>query len=372
MRSIDISHVLDGNTRARHTNRFECLCACVQHTGSHTHAKARLHVLCRVMSAALHQKHNNTTSMTIVFYANPSQGDNGQRVRVAAAVLCFVAWLYTRVLAYMRSMHADAPAAARHPPPALVIDRLGFVDGQFKPTRQKKNCQKLKKKPRTVKNREGRKNLQRVGREIRCGRLRLELPTHLLARGVTMLRGMCVVLQNLRNRPELNGLRGYVVYVQDDDRLCVLLDESSKRVVVRAEHVLEWESTDTGNVQSFEFTEGTSEEEIDVFVRRFCSTNVVCSDTELFAFIRPHGAQSSIMMSPMDKSLLVLAGRLEHMGKLSRTAMLLGWVPVSRGVLGVVAYINHSSHRARLTTKELYLRHTNKSLVYVEGDKGDR
>ena len=187
-----------------------------------------------------------------------------------------------------------------------------------------------------------------------------------------MLRGMCVVLQNLRNRPELNGLRGYVVYVQDDDRLCVLLDESSKRVVVRAEHVLEWESTDTQNVQSFEFTEGTSEEEIDVFVRRFCSTNVVCSDTELFAFIRPHGAQSSIMMSPMDKSLLVLAGRLEHMGKLSRTAMLLGWVPVSRGVLGVVAYINHSSHRARFTTKELYLRHTNKSLVYVEGDKGDR
>jgi len=187
-----------------------------------------------------------------------------------------------------------------------------------------------------------------------------------------MLRGMCVVLHNLRNRPELNGLRGNVVSVRDDNRLCVLLNKGGSVVVVRAEHVHEWESVDTRNIKSFEFAEGTSEDDIDAFVREFCRTTVVLPETELHAFIRPHGAQSSTTMSQMNKTLLVQSGRLEHMGTLTRTAELLGWVPVTQGSLGVVAYMNASLRRARSTTKELYLHHTNESLVYIEGDKGDR
>ena len=52
-----------------------------------------------------------------------------------------------------------------------------------------------------------------------------------------MLRGMCVVLQHLRNRPELNDLRGNVVCVQEDDRLRVRLDTSDAIIVVRAENL---------------------------------------------------------------------------------------------------------------------------------------
>ena len=187
-----------------------------------------------------------------------------------------------------------------------------------------------------------------------------------------MLRGMRVVLHNLQNHTWLNGLRGNVVSVRDDDRLCVQLDKGSKVVVVRAKHVLEWESADLRNVQSFEFIEGTSEEYINVFVREFCRTNVVHPETELHALIRPHGARFSIDMSPLNKTLLVHAARLEHMGTLTRTAELLGWVSVRRGSPAVDVYVNASLRRARSTTRELFLNHTNESLVYTEGDKGDR
>jgi len=94
-----------------------------------------------------------------------------------------------------------------------------------------------------------------------------------------MLRGMRVVLHNLQNHTLLNGLRGNVLSVRDDDRLCVQLDKGSKFVVVRAKHVLEWESANTRNVQTFEFVEGTSLLLI-LFIYIACATNrafsVVC------------------------------------------------------------------------------------------------
>jgi len=189
---------------------------------------------------------------------------------------------------------------------------------------------------------------------------------------VVMLRGMRVILHGLQNHPGLNGLRGNVVSVRDDDRLRVQLDKNGTVVVVQAKHVLEWESDGIRNVYSFEFAEGTSEQDIDIHVREFCRINVMHPETELHAFIRPHGALSSVTMSPLNRTLLVQAGRLEHMGTLTRTAELLGWVLFRRGSPPCDVYVNASLRRARSTTKDLFLNHTDESLVYTEEDKRDR
>jgi len=191
-------------------------------------------------------------------------------------------------------------------------------------------------------------------------------------RTASMLRGMCVVLQNLRNRPELNDLRGNVVSVQDDDRLCVRLDTSHKILVVRAENLRQYVSPDMRKVQTFEFPEGTSEEEIAVSVRNFCRTSVVAPETELRVLLRPENSAVSALMSEANKGMLVQSARLEHMGKLSRTAMLLGWVATEPDVNGVVVYINDSLRLAVRSTKEMFLHHTEQTLLYVQDCKGAR
>jgi len=187
-----------------------------------------------------------------------------------------------------------------------------------------------------------------------------------------MLRGMCVVLQHLRNRPELNDLRGHVVCVQEDDRLRVRLDTSDAMIVVRAENLRQWESPDMRLVQGVDFPEGTSEQEIDATVRLFCRTHVVGPETELRAFLVPEHAKSSALMSAVDRGMLVQSARLEHMGKLSRTAVLLGWVETEPDLNGVVVYKNDSLRRAVCSTRAIFLHHTECRLLYVQDRKGDR
>ena len=187
-----------------------------------------------------------------------------------------------------------------------------------------------------------------------------------------MLRGMCVVLQHLRNRPELNDLRGNVVSVQEDGRLRVRLDTRGTILVVRAENLRQWVSPGLRHVQTFEFPEGTSEQEMDAFVRQFCRTHVVGPETEFCAFLRPEHAKPSALMSVVDRDMLVQSARLEHMGKLSRTAVLLGWVETEPDLNGVVVYQNQLLRQAVRSTREIFLHHTETSLLYVQGRKGDR
>ena len=187
-----------------------------------------------------------------------------------------------------------------------------------------------------------------------------------------LLRGLCVVVQNLRNRPEFNNLRGNVVSVQHDDRLCVMLHDGGKLVVVQAANVREWQATNLRNVRTFEFAEGTSEEEINDYVATFCCANVPEPEMEMYALRRPANAKSSVCMSQECKGLLVQSARLEHMGALTQTARLLGWEQMGPNAHGDVTYINHQLRMARFSTRKLYLHHTNISAQYAENDKGDR
>jgi len=61
-------------------------------------------------------------------------------------------------------------------------------------------------------------------------------------KSASMLGGMFVILQNLRNHPEMNDMKGHVLFVKDDDRLCVELIMSGKVVSLRAENVRQWAS----------------------------------------------------------------------------------------------------------------------------------
>ena len=148
MRSIDISHVFDGNMQIRVLDTQIDLNACVHVCSILPHTPMQTYDCCAVQSdvRSTAPEHANTTSMTIVFYANPSQGDNGQRVPVAAAVLCLVSWLYTRVLAYMRSMHAYATGTCSCPSPSCSPrDRsLGFRRQAVKTHEHKQKPKRLK------------------------------------------------------------------------------------------------------------------------------------------------------------------------------------------------------------------------------------
>jgi len=188
----------------------------------------------------------------------------------------------------------------------------------------------------------------------------------------SMLRGMCVVVQNLRNKPELNDMIGHVLFVEHDDRLCVKLSRSGKIVLLRAENVRQWESDGVRSVQTFEFVEGTSEGVIDAFVDDFCCKNSVAPGTEFVALLRPEKAQSSSLMCKTDKSILLKAARLEHMGKLSQTAALLGWEVIGPDDMGIVAYKNDSLRLALPSTRDFYLHHVGMHTLCKEVGKGER
>jgi len=77
-------------------------------------------------------------------------------------------------------------------------------------------------------------------------------------------------------------------------------------------------------------------------------------------------------MSAVDRGMLVQSARLEHMGELSRTAVLLGWVETEPDLNGVVVYKNDSLRRAVCSTRAIFLHHTECRLLYVQDRKGDR
>ena len=187
-----------------------------------------------------------------------------------------------------------------------------------------------------------------------------------------MLRGMCVVLQNLHNRPELNDLRGHVVSVQADDRLVVELDRGGTHLLLRAHNLRQCLVLNNANVLTLEFVEGTSELEITAAVYECCRIHVVGPETEVRVFIRPLNALPAEQLSVQNKGLLLQAARLEHMGKLSRTAQLLGWFETAPDVYGMVAYQNHTLRLALLPTKEVYLMRTSADIAYALLQKGDR
>ena len=81
-------------------------------------------------------------------------------------------------------------------------------------------------------------------------------------------------------------------------------------------------------------------------------------------FIRPPDAQPAEQMSVLNKGLLLQAARLEHMGKLTRTAELLGWVETAQDVDGKVVYKNDTLQMALLSTKEVYLMQTSAHIAY--------
>jgi len=167
-----------------------------------------------------------------------------------------------------------------------------------------------------------------------------------------MSTGMCVVVHDLRNCPLFNGLRGQVLFVREDDRLCVRVDGTGKLLMLRAENVRQWFSPAgiARNVRTMEFALGTSEEDIAAFFR----THVMDEDTEVCTLLRPELALPSATMSTEIRALLVQSARLEHMGSLSSTAKLLGWVVSPDNASGCTVYMNESLRMAVPSTYDLY------------------
>jgi len=187
-----------------------------------------------------------------------------------------------------------------------------------------------------------------------------------------LLRGMCVVLQNLNNRPELNDLRGHVMSVQADDRLVVELDRGGTHLLLRAKNLRQCLVLNRANVLTMEFVQGTSELQISADVHECYRQYVHGPDTELCVFIRPPDAQPAAQMSVLNQGLLLQAARLEHRGKLTRTAQLLGWVETVQDVDGKVVYKNDTLQMALLPTKEVYLMHTAAHMAHCLLRKEDR
>ena len=125
---------------------------------------------------------------------------------------------------------------------------------------------------------------------------------------------MCVVVHELRNRLLFNGLRGHVLFVREDDWLCVRLHGNGKLLILRAENVRQWFSPAgiTRNVRTMEFALGTSKKDIAAFFR----TYAINEDTEMCTLLRPVLALLSANMSTEIRALLVQSARLEHMGSL--------------------------------------------------------
>ena len=75
-------------------------------------------------------------------------------------------------------------------------------------------------------------------------------------------------------------------------------------------------------------------------------------------------------MSVLNKGLLLQTARLEHMGKLTRTAKLFEWVETAQDVHGNVVYKNNTLRMALLPTKEVYLMQTSAHIAqrgHIEG-----
>jgi len=169
-----------------------------------------------------------------------------------------------------------------------------------------------------------------------------------------MPTGMRVIVHELRNHPHLNGLQGHVQFIREDDRLCVRLNAGGKLLMLQAANVRQWFSPAgvARNVQTMEFVLGTSEEDVASFFR----THVVDEDTEVCTLLRPVQAPASVNMSAEFRSLLVQSARLEHMGSLSPTAKLLGWVVSPENASGCTAYVNDSLLMAVPSTYDLYMQ----------------
>jgi len=104
----------------------------------------------------------------------------------------------------------------------------------------------------------------------------------------------------------------------------------------------------------------------------FCCKNSVAPGTEFVALLRPEKAQSSSLMCKTDKSILLKAARLEHMGKLSQTAALLGWEVIGPDAMGIIAYKNDSLKLALPCTRDFYLHVVGIHTLGNEEGKGER
>jgi len=92
-------------------------------------------------------------------------------------------------------------------------------------------------------------------------------------------------------------------------------------------------------------------------------------DTEVCALLRPVQAPRSANMSADFRALLVQSARLEHMGSLSATAKLLGWVVSPANASGCTAYVNDSLLMAVPSTYDLYMQAEIASRVVYAADE---
>jgi len=168
---------------------------------------------------------------------------------------------------------------------------------------------------------------------------------------------MKVIVQDLKNKPQFNGCSGRVFAMDSDSRLHVSLDVGGKCLLLKRDnlrHVLV-----AGNGLSYahilEFFEGTPRVQISDRVQQYrqLTNDVAGSQKEVVVLLRPSDAASVYEMNDPMKACMVSAARLEHMGQLSKTAELFGWVESC--VDGVVVYKNDSLRCAMVSTRELYL-----------------
>jgi hypothetical protein len=167
-----------------------------------------------------------------------------------------------------------------------------------------------------------------------------------------------VIVQDLKNKPQYNGCSGRVFAMDSNSRLHVSLDMGGECLLLKRDNLRHVLATGNGvsYVHILEFFEGTAEAQIDNRVRQYRQliNDIAGSQKEVVVLLRPSNAAPAYEMNDPMKAWMVSAARLEHMGELSETAKLFGWVE-SCVDSSVVLYKNDSLRCALLSTRALYL-----------------
>lgn len=168
---------------------------------------------------------------------------------------------------------------------------------------------------------------------------------------------MKVVVHGLQNQTQFNGAIGRVLSVQRETQLRIYVLASDSYLIARAENLKPVLSRvdDDVPVRIFEFPENTAEEELDQFLSRYRESlgDTTGAKQEVVFLRRPEHAASYVLMGPISKGGLIFSARLEHRGKLSPAAAMLGWE--AHLTEGTVVYKNHALAAATPCTRYWYM-----------------
>ena len=176
----------------------------------------------------------------------------------------------------------------------------------------------------------------------------------------SMLRGMSVVLHGLCAMKRYNGEHAHVESVQADGHFSLRLDSDGSLLLLPAQNVRQRRTSgsESVDVQVLEFDEGTADAFVQECITAYCRAYQIGPETEVLPVIRPKNTRSSASMSALNKKILIQAAILEHMGKLSTTAKLLGWEMIGPDKHGLFAYIHTVDRHAYPPSWQVFAAHS--------------